>query len=95
MNTTSTLNIQIKKQLVLLEDAFYDGIDNVITQHPDIRHFSTIMNRVLNNINNIIEQHNCSSELNTNVDSGNDNCICKEKDKNINYAQLEMLGYKK
>ena len=83
------VNAKIKKQLVILEDAFYDGIDNVISQHPDIRHFSTVMNQVINNINNIIEQNNFT-DCNT---SGNDK-YNMDKEKNIDYAQLETLSNK-
>ena len=76
----------IKKQLVLLEDAFYDGMPNELLYHPHIGQFAHRMDIIHKTILNIIANHNIPFP-NTTRDA--------QETTNIDYSQLEALGYKK
>lgn len=89
-NTTTEINIiEINKQLSLLEDAFYDGIDWQLQNHPDISNFSYQMNFILSNIRKIITQKDNKIKL---AETNETNEPISNIVENIDYKQLEKIG---
>jgi hypothetical protein len=96
----------ILEQLNYLEDAFYDGIDSKLLNHPDLCNFAIQMNTIINNIKKETKIHikEITKEITKKINNGNNNKNNKENLENsdnqdnrdnldnINYAQLELLG---
>ena len=79
-------SIYINQELRKLEDAFYDGIDLQLLNHPDLSNFSFYLNKIITNIRKHLEQTNQTPSIKNKFDSNFDsNC-------NINYSQLEILS---
>jgi|688.fasta_scaffold1673731_1 hypothetical protein len=49
------ISTNIVKQLKFLEDAFYDGIDARLLNHPDLNNFEIQMHTIINKIKNLLE----------------------------------------
>ena len=49
------ISTNIVKQLKFLEDAFYDGIDARLLNHPDLNNFEIQMHTVIRKIKNLLE----------------------------------------
>ncbi len=78
------LHNEIKKQLMLLEDAFYDGISNDLLRDKHIMQFSHRMEIIHQNILNLTLRKN-SQDMQM-ASTGNIS--------NLNYSQLSALGSK-
>ena len=79
-------SIYINQELRKLEDAFYDGIDLQLLNHPDLSNFSFYLNKIITNIRKHLEQTIQTPSIKNKFDSNFDsNC-------NINYSQLEILS---
>ena len=95
-NNNTIFIVKLKKQLMMLEDAFYDGISILLLQHPDLCTFSSTMNIIINNINQLLDKEHQSyiptihTNNNTNTTTNTSQNINIET--NINYSQLEKLG---
>ena len=80
----NTIIKDINKQLSLLEDAFYDGIDCQLQYHSDISNFSHQMNNIINNIRKLLN-NNYISPLQPQPQP-------QPQPQNINYLQLDKIS---
>lgn len=83
-NSKSTLLNDIKKQLNLLEDAFYDGIPNDLLKDAHLTNFRHMMNVIHSRIITLVKKN--TEHENYNIAAATDTS------NNINFAQLAALS---